>query len=554
MGKKRILLLKVPASDYIGKTENEDPAEKYAYWYHPSYTLSVISSFLYRYLKIEYELKIIDINMLCVKNRTLEVQEMAKTMRNVLEQERYDFLLISCQFMFNQQWVEEAIDIAQSSNPESIKIIGGGFSTIFVERAIQYPNVDYAVTGEGEHVIVHIINKACDFKDPEFEKLFVFDGYAEKQKNGSINIVKKKNMIKPMDILPLPNWDWMDFDTYKKNFNNPYLPVMSSRGCPCECNYCSTRLYWGSVCRYRPVEHVVQEIRNGYERYGIKHYRFLDDNPLLFKKWFLDFYEKFKELPKDITIDFNNISSETLDEEMLDILKELNVKVIAVAVESGSKEIQKKINKKLDLEVVERKIKLIRDKGFQIYTLWMIGFPGETLSQINETVDMARRTRADQIQIFPVFPFPGTRMYDELKKNNLVVLDENDYKSMKYRTTGKILSAEWDGIMIMRIAFDATIEMNFLDNLLYNSPEGRKQLISRFEESLKIFPKHAIARICLGYIEGIYNKNDKDKDMNYKNAFDVLEDKGLVFKKYLDWDFPQIRDFKVWAGQHQLTI
>ena len=89
---------------------------------------------------------------------------------------------------------------------------------------------------------------------------------------------------------------------------------------------------------------------------------------------------------------------------------------------------------------------------------------------------MAVAIQTDSIQVFPVFPFPGTEMYRVAKGQNLINLDENDFDTMRQHTPGKILSSEWDGELLSQIAYDTQMEANFLNNPVYDTESGMRYM------------------------------------------------------------------------------
>lgn len=551
---KKILLLKIPAAIYPCGEKTDDFSKKHTYSFFPSYALACLSAFIEKYLKVKHELKVVDANFLAVSLGNAAIAKFNDYMREIIKKNEFDILLISCQFMYNQRWAVEAVNLAHEKNARAKIVVGGGFSTIFPEKMIRSPWVDYAVVGEGEQAVVHIINKICGFNDPDFEAVYPFDGYAEKFSDGSYKVVEKKNYFFNLAELPKPNWDWLDFQEYKKYSPSPFLPFLATRGCPYNCHYCSTKLSWGLRLRTRAVDDVVEEILGSYRQYGIKVFHCTDDNMTFNKKWFMEFCGRLKGLPPDIKFDFYNFSVRQIDEEILEGLKSVKVKGITIAVESGDPDIQKTINKNLNLTEVEAKVKLIKQKGFRINAFWMIGFPGETRRQIMNTVAMARRLKTDTVAVWKVFPFPGTKLYNDGKARNLISLDEDDYESMSYQDSGKVLSGEWDSEELSRIAYDANIELNFLNTPLYDTSEGREELRSNSSDLTKRISGHVIAYIVLGYLAGKFFGDRPEREKSYLTAYDILKNGSPTFERYLKWDFPQIADFKNWLAENNLEL
>ena len=181
--------------------------------------MAYISASLKKYLTFDFELTVKDINAYALFKKRHVPEEYQEYIKKILEN-TYDVLLVSCPFMYNQNWVECSVDLSHQLNPHAKIVVGGGYSTIFPELAIAQPHVDYAVIGEGEYTSVHIINKIFGVKDSSFEDQFSFDGYAEKLSDGKCKIVKIMTFIDDLAKLPNPDWSWMEFDIYNRDPND----------------------------------------------------------------------------------------------------------------------------------------------------------------------------------------------------------------------------------------------------------------------------------------------------------------------------------------------
>jgi len=158
----KILLIKMPISYFPSpkalKMLKENYSTRIAFQYGPPLALALIVGSLKHYLTCDFELTVKDLNTASIPEKKYLMEEYFEHIENVFK-DNYDIVLISCQYMFNQSWVNYIVDLAHKLNPNAKIIVGGGFSTIFPEKAVSTPSVDYAVVGEGEVVIVHIINK-----------------------------------------------------------------------------------------------------------------------------------------------------------------------------------------------------------------------------------------------------------------------------------------------------------------------------------------------------------------------------------------------------------
>ncbi len=552
----KILLIKVPICYFPSPKALEILKENYAtrsaFHFGPSLALALIDGSLKHYLTCDFELTVKDINTASILEKKYLMEEYFEHIENVFK-DNYDIVLVSCQYMFNQSWVNYTVDLAHKLNPNAKIIVGGGFATIFPEKAVSSPFVDYAVIGEGEVTTVHIINKILSITDIDFENIYPFDGYAEKLPNGKCKIVDKKTFITDLENHPTPDWSWFPIDRIvgdNADVTFSGLPVMCTRGCPHNCSYCSTKSYWGRRFIYDPVVKAINEILSIYKQYGITKCHIVDDNPALNNKWFLNLCKSIQELPEEIEIMFSNFSIKSMNSEIIEALKNIRQEKITIAIETGSQEMQKTIKKDLNLENIREKVKLIRESGLKVHACWMIGFPNETLDQIKQTTKMAVAIQTDSIQVYPVFPFPGTEMYRVAKGQNLLNLDENDFDTMRQHTPGKILSSEWDGELLSQIAYDTQIEANFLNNPAYDTESSRQDMRDYLKGLIIRLPDHPIISICLGYLEHILDKNEESRSSYYHKALELLNSESSFFRKYVNWDFPQLKDFESWLSEN----
>ena len=544
-----VLLLKVPLWQYPSKKHQQTFMDKNTAGYRASLALSTISGFFEKYSRGGCTLDVYDMNLVVLESwETLEdlADRALEAARLKIEATDFDAFAVSCQFMFNQSYVNRIVDMAHQKNPNAKIIVGGGYATIFPEKSLALPHIDYCVIGEGEHTFIHILNRIFETPDKDFEKDWAFDGYGEKLADGKLNIVPKKVFLDNLNDLPPPKWNFPGLDKYLA-MEGAVLPFMASRGCPMACSFCSTHLSWGKPVRYRPVDNVVDEIISHYEKHSVKNFHCVDDNILFDRKWFHDFADAFAaRKPDDLKITVSNFDLRFLDRETVRKIKKMGVTAIPIAAESGSQEIQRSIHKKLKEGVIFEKIAMIEEEGLAAEAFWMIGFPGETLEQVRQTVKMARELRTTSMQMFPMFPFPGTEVYEESKAAGIIDLDENDYESLHYRSAN-IKSEDWDSDTMKRIAYDANMEFNFLSTPLSDTEKGRKTLkrtCDRLEEEL---PGHVIAFIVRGYIAGAYDDDLMERERCYTLAIDSLQGEGESFVRYIAWAFPQINDFRDWA-------
>ncbi len=229
-------------------------------------------------------------------------------------------------------------ELVKKANPD-IKVIFGGVSAISnPEELIKNPNTDYVFVGEGEIVFKDLCNY-LENKAPFPEK-----GVQYKENN---EIIKKPraDFIENLDQLPLPSYHLVDFMKYANRQQResidhpreiPYARIITSRGCPFNCCFCEVETISGKKPRLRSVEHIMEEIDYLVETYGIKAIIFDDDNLTVDRERAINLFKALKEREYFLKWNAPATALFTLDDEMLDLMKESGCEFLGVAIESGN--------------------------------------------------------------------------------------------------------------------------------------------------------------------------------------------------------------------------
>jgi radical SAM superfamily enzyme YgiQ (UPF0313 family) len=228
-----------------------------------------------------------------------------------------------------------------------------------------------------------------------------------------------------LDSLPFPAYDLFDFDRYihyasslrfkgEKVSRLKSINIISSRGCPYSCQYCSISKFWRRQCRLRSAINVVDEMEMLAEKYGIRSFNFFDD-------LFTANENRVIELCKEIIKRKLNVCWECTTRvdlvslEMLKWMKKAGCIRISYGVESGSDKVLKAINKTQTRNEIIKAFKITHDAGIKAFILLMIGNPNETEQSINETVELIRLVKPDKIRTNLTMVYPGTDLYERCK-------------------------------------------------------------------------------------------------------------------------------------------
>lgn len=552
---KSVLLLKVPTFRYPdGVSEHEDIRVKYkAPWDRiPSLALAVLSAFFHQYNRFGYGLKAVDINFEGFASGEVDQSAYPKILEDCIRTYEYDVLAISVAYVYNVRWVDLTVRLSRKYHPEAKIMIGGCYPTLFPERSLEDHDIDDAVIGEGESTFLHILNRYNGYRDEAFEEKFPFSGYASKNDKGEIVVVPRQGFYLKGEDIPPAQWHHLNIDKYLHNASPMYvtdaslkiLPVESSRGCPYNCSFCSTSFWWGKNVRYKPVDRFLDEIAEAKNRYGIEEIYFVDDNATFSKTWIKEFLIKFMESDINLKLDFQNFSLKHLDEEITDLLIRAGIREITIAVETGSRAMQKLTNKNLDFNKVREVVRMIKTKKVALNICWIIGFPNETIEQINETVAFARELKAHYNEISIFTPLPGTKLFDLAVSQGLLKFDKDDLSLFDFIRSDCIKSEHWDYEQLRQIYFDTIIELNYLNSPYLDTDDGIAHLMEISDPVMNATPDHVICHIVLGYVHKL-GKNEAESRKIYGKAAELLknEESDRIFSKYLSWDHPIIRDF-----------
>lgn len=301
---------------------------------------------------------------------------------------------------------------AKDLNPACVTILGGPHAKFFYEQALQNEDLDFAVLGEGERTFPELL-KALTAGAPADE----VRGLAFRR-GGEITVTAPRELIEDLDSLPLPAWDLIDFARYGKvrpmngyALSKPWAIIMTTRGCPFSCAYCHG--IFGRRTRLRSPENVLAEIELLVNKYGVREIQFTDDIFNVDLPRAKRICDLIVERGLKISIAFPNaVRVDMMDRELLFKLKRAGCYVITYAIESASPRIQSLLGKNVDLKKAEQVIAWTREAGMIIHGFFMIGFPGETLEEMEMTERWAIESGLWMPIFFKVVVYPNTRLYE----------------------------------------------------------------------------------------------------------------------------------------------
>ena len=323
--------------------------------------------------------------------------------------------------------------ICKEINPNITVVLGGPDPTVRYKTFLKEKCCDFCVVGEGEHTFFEFVKK---FNSKI--SLRTIKGLAYKEDN-RIHY-KKRKFIENLDALPFPSYELINVEEYLKNeylyINQSYIPknsisIITSRGCPYNCIFCSVRLHMGKKFRYNSSDYVIKHLKLLKGRYGITNFHFVDDNFSLNKDRFAEILDKIIDNKLEINWDVpNGIRADTLNYSLLKKLKKSGCKHLTIAIESGNQDVLNNIIKKnSSLEYMKKVVKFCKKLRIKTYACYVIGFPKETIKNMKETMNLALEL-LDKYDVIPKMffatPLYGTELYDICFKESLINKHLND--------------------------------------------------------------------------------------------------------------------------------
>ncbi len=326
-------------------------------------------------------------------------------------------------------WCKPAYEmaaIAKTVNENITIILSGLHPSARPIDCLSHPNVDFVIIGEPENTAQELVTVLGQDKEDTLKKVMGI-GYTKK---GQLIITPPRQTIQDLDALPFPARHLLPMETYfsavKENalrgeIDKPWTTMITSRGCPYNCVFCSVHTLMGKHWRGRSPENVIAEIKQLIDTYNIRQIDFSDENICLDRKrmeTICDLIIKNKFNLNWFTP--NGVRADTLSETLLKKMKKSGCKKIRLAPESGVQRVVDEIIKKnLKLTDVEQAIVWAKKAGVKVGIFFVLGLIGETREDIEKTIEYAYKLRglgAEGFHFSIAMPVYGTELYEKALK------------------------------------------------------------------------------------------------------------------------------------------
>ena len=296
--------------------------------------------------------------------------------------------------------------LARESVPSSFVVLGGPHLDVYPKEAIEHPEFDAGIYGEGEQTILELTD-ALENKG-SFDRI---NGLIYKMEGKAI-VNLPRPLLKNLDTLPFPARHLMPIEKYitPKSKRNPYTTLITSRGCPYKCFYC--RPVHGEIFRARSPDNVIDEIKDCVDVLGIQEIQFYDDSFTIDKKRVGTICELLIKEKLDFIWDCRT-RIDLVDKPLLAKMGEAGCERIRFGVESGNPRMLEIMKTGLTLDKVEKVFSWSKELGIETLGYFMIGTPGEKMAEIKDTIAFAKKLNPTHIRFSITTAYPGTEMYNK---------------------------------------------------------------------------------------------------------------------------------------------
>ena len=343
--------------------------------------------------------------------------------------ERPDIVGVSA-FTFNRHEAMRVAGLARAAHPRALILAGGPHATHMPHQLLDaYPQIDLVARGEGEETMLEVARAAAR-------------GALQRPALGAAaargdDLVGADASAGPRAI---PGLSWRDADGCRDSADRPVLQnldrlphpaedphlvgveaesqfefVITSRGCPAACTFCSSPEFWGRALRFRSAAHMLEEVRLLREKHGVVYLSIRDDTFTAHRQRVLDFCRGLEESGIDLLWDCQSRVN-IVDEERLVAMRRAGCTHIQYGVESGSPRMLQRLNKGIGVEEIRRAAALTRKVGLGLSIYLITGIDGETDADLDSTVRLIEEIRPHDGLVSPLTVYPGTGLHEEAKR------------------------------------------------------------------------------------------------------------------------------------------
>jgi anaerobic magnesium-protoporphyrin IX monomethyl ester cyclase len=307
--------------------------------------------------------------------------------------------------------IEKAMVVARQASAAGKPVVMGGPHPQFLAEEICVSGaVSYIVKGEGEPVFPELLAALEQNGDPAAVRGLFY------RKNG--RLFETADAERPdVEALPWPARHLVDLQRYSGCVDEvPVTPLVTSRGCPGACHFCSSSNFFGRGWRFRSAESVLAELDEIYNRYGFRAVAFLDDNFTLLPERVEKIADGLIERGYGLKLwNFSRVDTIVRNPGMVQKLAKAGARTVYLGIESDSENTLNSLGKSTSISDVEQAVTLLKENRIEVFGSYIIGNLDEKRDHIERTIDLAIRLDTNIAQFSILTPYPGTQLYQEIK-------------------------------------------------------------------------------------------------------------------------------------------
>ncbi|MBU7017090.1 MAG: cobalamin B12-binding domain-containing protein [Theionarchaea archaeon] len=328
--------------------------------------------------------------------------------KRTLEKEAPDVVGMTCVTMTASEVLKIAA-LCKQVFPNTVTVVGGIHPTFAYPQMLHRGCIDYIVRFEGEHTMPDLLQH---LDNPSQVRGIAY------LKDNELVVTPERPFIENLDELPFPARHLLPMHIYEKYSKGNML---SSRGCPYDCLYCSLVRFIGRKFRVASPERVLEEIKHLVHEYKVNFVDFVDASFTINRHRTQKICSLIKKEELNITWRCSS-RVDQVTEELLDIMSESGCVSIFYGVESGVEEILNRSGKKTPVEEIKNAFKWSKERNIKTTASYIIGLPGETMETALKTLSLIRELESDEVSPGIFYPFPGTDVYYNPEKYGIQVL------------------------------------------------------------------------------------------------------------------------------------
>lgn len=329
-------------------------------------------------------------------------------LERIFEKEAPDVVGMTCVTMTATEVVKIAA-LCKQILPHTVTVVGGIHPTFAYPQMLRKDCIDYIVRFEGEYTLPDLLRH---LNNPSRVNGIAYT------KDNQVVVTPERPLIENLDELPFPARHLLPMHVYEKYSKGNML---SSRGCPYNCLYCSLVRFIGRKYRVVSPDRAIEEIKHLIDEYKVNFVDFVDADFTVNRHRVKEICNLMKE--EGLNISWRCSSRvDLVTEELLDVMSEAGCVSIFYGVESGVEEILNRSGKKTPVETIKNAFKWSKERNIKTTASYIIGLPGETMETALKTLNLIQELESDEVSPGIFYPFPGTDVYYNPEKYGVQML------------------------------------------------------------------------------------------------------------------------------------